>query len=265
MKTYTIPLNIYNKPREITITMKRLGIKDYTYEFHDKEGCFEIGMSCDNEWERGHYGNRIYRKATAIDGWNTYISGDTTVIEQRRKIHEVQQRGYLCQLGKDDVEIKVHDYTEELDGKLPKQKEIFLKNNEDKLVRKFEGTYGSRPVLNFGETRTSHSAYDQFDDCFNVNSNTTFEEETKMSNGWEEIKKGHPNYNEYLQILNAPVYKKGKYDWQGVIDEVSSNGHAIRRNSVKLSPPPLLKMAGIVHRTRRSGEKFVTVFTKKVA
>jgi hypothetical protein len=55
--------------RQIRSSMKKMGIKYYTYAFVYGKEVMKFGMSADNDWQRGSYGERIYRQAFQIPGW----------------------------------------------------------------------------------------------------------------------------------------------------------------------------------------------------
>ena len=56
---------------EVKHIMKKIGVRDYCYAFIYKSTVMKFGQSGDNDWQRGSYGERIYRQARFIPGWPT--------------------------------------------------------------------------------------------------------------------------------------------------------------------------------------------------
>jgi hypothetical protein len=76
--TYSIQLLHLNEAIEITHIMKANNIKKYCYAFeiHTKtlHDVVKYGHSADNEWQRGVFGDRLYRQAWHIPGWHQQCS-----------------------------------------------------------------------------------------------------------------------------------------------------------------------------------------------
>ena len=156
MKQIVIALATLNAPRDICRIMEYHDAKCYTYGFHTNGGkAFNFGKAADNEWMSGTFGNRIYRKAGGIEGWVWPMNCSSA-----KKMSALMAQ-YMPDVTKDDVVIIVNDYTQELLNEDQYEIDRFLLNEENNLVRDYEKTYGTRPILNIQDTR-SHPDYKQF-------------------------------------------------------------------------------------------------------
>lgn len=109
-------LENYRCPSDICQTLKRLDIRSYAYSFWTWEGIIKAGESCDNSLS---YGERIYRQAWWIPGWDTQpcSSSGAEMMLIAKEFEQVHERV----LHKDSVFIQIYDTTEFDD---PKQKGI---------------------------------------------------------------------------------------------------------------------------------------------
>jgi hypothetical protein len=78
LPSWRVTLSKLNTASQIKRLMKLKGITDYCYSFIIVTPIGDIimkyGQSGDNDWQRGSYGERIYRQAFHIPGWPTQPS-----------------------------------------------------------------------------------------------------------------------------------------------------------------------------------------------
>lgn len=177
-KIHNIHLAKLNHPREISHRMQDHEIKYYVYvwsflvKFLGKSFLvnfpINIGKSTDKEWEGRNtggstWGNRVYRKACAFDGWGdkVNIEGDTSVKDFRRLLDEKTPW-----LSKEDMILTIYDYTKELEGQNEDQISKAILNKEHDLMQEFKQEFGSLPLLNKRETHAIHSCEQKFNELF---------------------------------------------------------------------------------------------------
>jgi hypothetical protein len=90
---------------EIKGQMKKLGITDYCYAFTYNGTVMKFGQSGDNDWQKGSYGERIYRQAHHIPGWPTIASPGSAGGDMRKITPKFPG------INKNGVFIKVWDMT----------------------------------------------------------------------------------------------------------------------------------------------------------
>lgn len=146
MKILTFPLSNFTSPRDLCAKMK--GVKYYTYTFYTQTDIIKEGKAADVEWMSGTWGNRIYRQAGGIRGWETELN-DTSANKMRE-----QMQKYFPDVTKDDVSVTVYDYTDELQGESDDEIDRVLLNKEDERVRAYIIEHGVPPKLNIQPTRT---------------------------------------------------------------------------------------------------------------
>lgn len=105
LPTVTFDLGHCLHAAQIKSSMKKMGIKYYCYAFIYKNTVMKIGMSADNDWMRGSYGERIYRQAFHIPGWPSKPSPNSAGNDMATIIK------HFPLIGKNDVCIKVWDMT----------------------------------------------------------------------------------------------------------------------------------------------------------
>jgi len=148
MNRIVIPLDQLNEPRDICGIMK--GVKYYNYGFFDSNGkAFNYGKATDSEWKSGSWGNRIYRKAGGIPGWQHQIRGKGTddMIDLLKR--------FLPDIKKDEVTIVVYDHTQDLIAAKSDNFEIeeYVFDHEHTLITEHSKLYGETPALNIQKTR----------------------------------------------------------------------------------------------------------------
>jgi hypothetical protein len=85
--------------------MRRAGIKFYCYAFTYKGTVMKYGMSADNDWTKGSFGERIYRQAFHIPGWPSKPSPNSAGNDMADVIK------HFPLINKNDVCIKVWNMT----------------------------------------------------------------------------------------------------------------------------------------------------------
>ncbi|CAB4125400.1 hypothetical protein UFOVP181_46 [uncultured Caudovirales phage] len=158
---FTLSLATLRYPRELCYLMERQGVKYYTYTFQTNDAVIKYGKAADNEWQFGTWGNRIYRQAGGIPGWNGNELSDTSAVKMN-----VQLREHFPNVTRDQVVITIYDYTSELEDLDQSEIDRILLNEEDALVKKHTEVYGSPPKLNIQKTRTRTKPL--FDNLFEV-------------------------------------------------------------------------------------------------
>lgn len=163
MRELILSLNTCETPRDISNFMRKHRVQIYTYGlWSTRHGDWiNYGESSDNEWQRGTWGNRLYRKGGGIPGWNTtseYFEGtfdiglhDTSAQEMRRLCENL-----LPDLVKDDVIIYIHDYTMEpcLRNETDRYIKQFVRNKEHERIEHYKSeNLGYAPKLNVQATR----------------------------------------------------------------------------------------------------------------
>jgi hypothetical protein len=149
MKTFDIKLAELNSPRDICPIMEGYGTKHFTYTFQSDYKIIKHGKAADNEWMSGTWGNRLYRQAGGIPGWDGGGLHDTSAQEMREGMEE-----HFPSLTRYDITIIVYDYTDELIGKTEEEIDQRLLNEEHELVKQHLYEHGVPPNLNIQRTRT---------------------------------------------------------------------------------------------------------------
>ena len=149
MKTFNIDLKDYNTPRDICTVMADEKCKHYTYTFHYGSKIIKHGKASDKEWQTGTWGNRIYRQAGGIPGWDYGELDDTSAREMRKGMEKC-----FPSVSRRDVIITVYDYTSDLAGKTEEEIDHVLLNEEHELVKQHLAEHGAPPLLNVQGTRT---------------------------------------------------------------------------------------------------------------
>lgn len=148
MKTFKIKLAELAIPRDVCHMAEMERCKYYTYTFQTNSKIIKHGKAADNEWISGTWGNRLYRQAGGIPGWEGWNLDDTSA----RKMREGMERCFP-HVNRHDVTIIVYDYTDELEGKTEKEIDDRLLNEEHELVKQHLYEHGAPPLLNVQRTR----------------------------------------------------------------------------------------------------------------
>lgn len=146
MKIFTFPLKDLTSPRDLCARMK--GVKYYTYTFHTPYDIIKEGKAADDEWMAGTWGNRIYRQAGGIKGWQTELNDSSA-----NKMRE-QMKRHFPEVNKHQVSITVYDYTDELEHEPQEEIDRVLLNKEDERVRAYINEHGVPPKLNVQGTKS---------------------------------------------------------------------------------------------------------------
>ncbi len=147
--TFAIDCSKLKNACEIKSIMKRFGVKYYCYMMMYQKDTMKIGMSADNDWLRGSYGERIYRQAFHVPGWPTRPSKTTPGFKDVQKLME-----FWPTVNKNDVIIKVFDMTN-----YPFQCEynpsLEVGDLEKDLLDLYEHEHGCLPAGNIRDERKS--------------------------------------------------------------------------------------------------------------
>ena len=142
----TIDLSLLLKASEIKTIMKKQKIKYYCYLFIRNGIVMKVGMSADQDWKRGSFGERIYRQAFHIPGWPKCAGKNSAGNDMLDVIK------HFPTINKNDVCIKVFDLTNiKFAVEANPKKEV---NDFEKcLLDWHEKTYGCIPVGNIRDER----------------------------------------------------------------------------------------------------------------
>jgi len=139
LPTRTIKLYMLSETKEIFQIMT--GVTDYCYAFTHITGTMKFGQSDNNEWEKGSWGERIYRQAWHIPGWNIKCSPNMSGKEFLDTI------AHYPNIHKDDVIVKIWDMTNY--AFLSKDNHKFeLTALENQLIEAYETMTGCTPIGN---------------------------------------------------------------------------------------------------------------------
>jgi hypothetical protein len=105
LPTITFDLGQCLHAAQIKSLMKKMGIKFYCYAFTHKSTIMKYGMSADNDWMRGSFGERIYRQSFHIPGWPSKPSANSAGNDM------VDVIKHFPSISKNDVCVKVWDMT----------------------------------------------------------------------------------------------------------------------------------------------------------
>lgn len=264
MRHFTIDLSTrpFCQAKDIRINFFEYnGITDFTYgikirkesalyrKHEPKLNLLKIGMSAKQKGKD----NRLTRQLGRLPGFaHPPHDGSSSYIF----VNDLNK--FTCYNGitKKDLEIEIRDFSHEVMYFDTTGRSKFLRDKEKEWQNEYKEEYGHFPLLCIKENNAIG---------YKSEYQTLTQEENKMNdNKWQVIGKQDPQYDKFLKRASLSKSNR-KYDWQGVVDEVSSDGHAIRVSNVKLSLPAFVKEAGIAHTSFREGEGFVTVFKKAAA
>jgi hypothetical protein len=91
---------------DVKSIMKSYGIEKYTYTFGCKEGILKHGLSGDTN---SQIGERIYRQAGHLSGWNKRLSSPSG--SDMRIISDEYEQKYSKPLDRKEMWIRVYDFT----------------------------------------------------------------------------------------------------------------------------------------------------------
>jgi len=148
MRTFTLLLSAMHQPRDISNFALHYQIKNYCYEFGITGEVLKYGKANDKEWHRGTWCDRIYRQAGGINGWPRRLSCSTASVTKER------MKTYFPLVTKDDVYVRIYDYTHDLVNDSDDKVDAVLLNAENKLIRDHMNVHGIKPKLNIAETKS---------------------------------------------------------------------------------------------------------------
>lgn len=158
--TFTIDCSKLLHASEIKQLMKKFGVKYYCYEFIHNSTTMKIGMSADNDWMRGSYGERIYRQAFHIPGWPSKPSTKSAGNDMLDVIKNFPT------INKNDILIKVFDMTY-YTFQCKYDPSLEVKDLEQDLMDLYEKEYNCLPVGNIRDERKVPRKGRVLDETFN--------------------------------------------------------------------------------------------------
>jgi hypothetical protein len=150
-------LRDYKNPVNLSHAVGTIGMTRYLYAFvhtfpsqthfgMDSE-IIKYGKGADFEWQKGAWGNRVYRQAGNIPGWDTMLSGPNGQEMFIDYIPAYQVR-YNRSVHKDNVIVMVWDFTT-YQFLSESQFDITLRQFEDFLIEEYKKTHnGVSPAGN---------------------------------------------------------------------------------------------------------------------
>jgi hypothetical protein len=141
-----IDLSSLLNAHEIKRIMKDNKIKFYCYLFIYKGIIMKVGMSADNDYLRGSFGERIYRQSFHIPGWPKCASKNSAGNDMLDVIENFPG------INKNDVCIKVFDLTN-IDFAVKSNPKKEVNDFEKALLEWHEKTYGCIPIGNLRDER----------------------------------------------------------------------------------------------------------------
>ena len=148
VQSFTIDLSQLLNACEIKQIMKAHAVKYYCYLFFYKGIVMKVGMSADSDWERGSYGERIYRQSFHIPGWPKLASITSAGNDMLDVIKNFPS------INKNDVCIKVFDLSN-LNFAVKDNPKKEVNDFEKSLLSWHEKTYGCLPLGNLRDERLS--------------------------------------------------------------------------------------------------------------
>jgi hypothetical protein len=142
LPTFVLDCSQMLNAHEIKGIMKNMGITDYCYAFVHKNVVMKFGQSGDSDWQRGSYGERVYRQAFHIPGWPSTPSANSAGNDMRDLVNK-QFPG----INKNNVCIKIWDMTG-FDFSVAHDHRHELTVLENQLIQAHISQFGSQPVGN---------------------------------------------------------------------------------------------------------------------
>lgn len=153
---YQFSLRDYKHPKNLSHAIGVIGSTRYCYAFvhvyHDnnefmiKSAVIKYGKGADFEWQKGNWGDRVYRQAGNIPGWDVMLTGDSGK-EMSRDYIPAYQAQYNRPVHKDDVIVLLWDFTN-YKFTSEHQWDLCLRQFENFLIEEHERNHGSRPPGN---------------------------------------------------------------------------------------------------------------------
>lgn len=154
MKPYSIfsfSLYNHNRARDICDIFKQYGTHAYSYMICTSTGeTIKHGLSNDNEYKNGTWGNRIYKQLLGAPGWDYRpYNGDTSAIE----FSELMQEHYPA-LDKNDLSVTVWDFgSTDFLKKSKRTQDLLLEMVEQDFLTIYKEKHGKLPVGNIQAQR----------------------------------------------------------------------------------------------------------------
>lgn len=149
MKPYSIfsfGLSNYKRARDVCDIFKQNDTHAYSYMICTSTGeTIKHGLSNDNEYRYGTWGNRVYKQILGAPGWSQrHYNGDTSAIEFAELMQE-----YYSHLDKNDLTVTVWDYgSPEFLAFSKKTQTLVLESLEAEFLKIYHKKHGKLPVGN---------------------------------------------------------------------------------------------------------------------
>jgi hypothetical protein len=155
--SYCFYLRDYKNPVNLSHAIGAVGITRYIYAFvhlfanTDSFGLsseiIKYGKGADLEWQKGAWGNRVYRQAGHIPGWDSMLNGPNGS-EMFTEYLPAYQARYNRSVHKNDVTVMIWDFTT---YKFPSESQfdVTLRQFEDFFIEEYKRSHnGISPVGN---------------------------------------------------------------------------------------------------------------------
>ena len=138
-----------NSPCEISNLMKEWGITKYCYQIMFKGIVLKYGMSADNSWINGQYGERIYRQIGHMKFWGKEkrLTGSSGC--DWRITEDDFGETYKISIEKDFVKIKIWDLTNYTFETISPWDEVL--SIESQLIDSYVKIVGEKPIGNIND------------------------------------------------------------------------------------------------------------------
>lgn len=153
---YKFYLRDYKHPKNLSHAVGVIGSTRYCYAFvhlyHDpeefdiKSSVIKYGKGADFEWQKGNWGDRVYRQAGNIPGWDLMLTGPNGS-EMLTEYIPAYQNKHNRMVHKDDVIVLIWDFTT-YTFLSEHQWDLCLRQFESFLIDEHERNFGFRPPGN---------------------------------------------------------------------------------------------------------------------
>jgi hypothetical protein len=145
--TWEFDLGKMNHYSEILDEMKSLGITDYVYTFEFTGNIIKHGLSTPKK-PRGQLGERIYRQAGNLNGWNKKLTGPNGKDMDEIDAEYFKQTGH--HLNRKGMKITVRDLTNVKSPTVTDDK-WHVKQLESELIQQHIDQFGKKPIGNIND------------------------------------------------------------------------------------------------------------------
>ena len=153
---YQFYLRDYTHPKNLSHAIGVIGSTRYCYAFthlyRDTEkftinsAVIKYGKGADFEWQKGNWGDRVYRQAGNIPGWDVMLTGESGE-EMIKNYIPAYQAKYNRTVHKDDVAVLLWDFST-YKFISEHQWDLCLRQFENFFIEEHERNFGFRPPGN---------------------------------------------------------------------------------------------------------------------